>query len=428
MIDPLQNNFLIELNRLPSRQRTIQSIAHRIDGGLGIALIAEPRMGKTGLLEYLISPENIESLYGERGKKYVFSLINCQMLPHEYSLAQFWGQVLSTISETVEQSGSNLLLKRYVLCKNSKYQPFELEAFFRQLKKLDYRLIMMLDEFDALITHPILASSEFFGILRGVSISSGLTTLIATRQSLESLNESLYRFDNTGSPYLNFFMPVRLAVLSLRDVAEILNDKNYRLSQTDKQFISDVSGGHPFILQVATASLLNLSKGYTEDNIQRYLIAGRKVYESTQLHYRDLWHFWSVHTRKAIVAVALLQAPHMLAIKDFHQGAIKASLPYLAPELDELVRSGIIASDKIFESGYKISQGSLLWWLADELLRTIRGDNTFEAWLMEKQMVGGIVSQKELDSLKILVKSVGGFLDKGATSLIEAYAKSIVVK
>src|SRR5688572_1770251 len=104
MIDPLQNKFSMALNKLPSRQRTIRSVVNHITLGFGTALIAEPRMGKTTLLEYLRAPENIEALYGEKGKKYIFSFINCQMLPHQYSHGQFWEQVLSTIDETVENS------------------------------------------------------------------------------------------------------------------------------------------------------------------------------------------------------------------------------------------------------------------------------------------------------------------------------------
>ena len=424
MINPLQNDFSIELNKLSSRQRTIQYIASHISEGFGVALIAEPRMGKTALLEYLRSTENIEKLYGEEGKKYVFSLINCQMLTSEYTLWQFWEQVLSVIDETVEQSGSHLLLKLYVLCKNSKYRYFELEKLFHQLDKLGYKLILMLDELDTLVAHPTLGTSDFFGILRGMSNFSGLTTLIATRQSLSKLNESLYQISRLGSPYLNVFTEIRLKVLPPRDIAELLNNTNNIFSRADKQFISEVSGGHPFILQIAMSALLNSPKRNSEDITQRYVKAGRKVYEATQLHYHDLWHFWTADIRKAIVAIALLQTPHLLANKEFHQSSIKDNLHYLEPELGELNSFGLIDVDDNFAGGYKINQGSLLWWLADELIRTIREDSTFEEWLLEKQLVGGLVSQKELESLKTLAK----LLDKGATTLIEAYAKAISSK
>jgi hypothetical protein len=67
--NPFLSGFPININELPSRQHAIRRIADRIKKGISIAIIGEPRIAKTNLLEHLSSPENLDTLYGKEGRE-----------------------------------------------------------------------------------------------------------------------------------------------------------------------------------------------------------------------------------------------------------------------------------------------------------------------------------------------------------------------
>jgi len=66
-----------------------------------------------------------------------------------------------------------------------------------------------------------------------------------------------------------------------------------------------------------------------------------------------------------------------------------------------------------------------LWWLADELVRTVRDETLFEEWL-QKQELGFLLTRGEKEQLGKAVREVGGLLKDGATTLIQAAAKGAV--
>ena len=96
------------------------------------------------------------------------------------------------------------------------------------------------------------------------------------------------------------------------------------------------------------------------------------------------------------------------------------------PEIDELTRNGWVSRSPDVPIGFKISQEALLWWLSNELIRTIRDDNNFEEWLLGKKLVGGIFTQKELEHLRQTTKYLTSLLQKGVSTLVEAYVNKLI--
>ncbi len=67
---------------------------------------------------------------------------------------------------------------------------------------------------------------------------------------------------------------------------------------------------------------------------------------------------------------------------------------------------------------------AFLWWLADELVRTVREGTPFEKWL-QKQELGVLLTRGEKEQLGNAVRAVGGLFKDGAKTLIEAAAKGV---
>ena len=66
--------------------------------------------------------------------------------------------------------------------------------------------------------------------------------------------------------------------------------------------------------------------------------------------------------------------------------------------------------------------GAFLWWLADELVRTVRDDRPFEEWLQAQEWEG-LLTRSEKQQLDKGVRAVVGLLKDGVTTLIEVAAK-----
>lgn len=412
-----------------NRRKVLRKVVNRlINQGQSTAIIGEPKLGKTSLLIYLSEPDNYEPLYGNHNQKIFFSLIDIQMLGGEFTQAHFWEQALVPIAEQINQNNlSESVAKYYNICKGNNFGTFTLEKLFQQINKNKLRLVLLIDEFDLILHHPVLNSAEFFGSLRALASRSrgALAVVISSRQSLTALNKETQKFNPTGSPYFNIFAEANLEAFPKKDIKELLNLAGDRFHEKDKQFIISVAGGHPYLLQ-ATASAMWEEKETSDIDVYRYYFAvGQRLYQETKFHYTDTWNFWSPATRKAVTAIALTQMPHLLKHRDFLTSAFIKDLPNFTPEINDLKMTGVIADDDKIPGGYRLTQGAMLWWLADELVRTTRKDLPFEQWLQNQEMVG-LLTKQEIDNLAKAAKFIGGLLNKGAVTLIEAYAKSLV--
>jgi len=410
------------LNRRKPLRRTISRILNQ---GQSTAIVGEPRMGKSSLLDYLIFPQNLKDLYGKDADRFFFNLIDVQMLGGQISQAQFWEKALEPIAQgIIQQNPGTSLAQHYEICQQNHFGTFTLEKFLKQLRQDDWRLILLLDEFDLLLHHPVLNSAEFFGSLRALASRSrgALAVVTASRQSLTTLNIDTQEFNPTGSPYFNIFAEVNLESFTNKDIEKLLNRAGSHFSVEDKKFIKLVAGGHPYLLQVAASAMWEEKNN--ESPQEYHLAVGKRLYRETKFHFSDTWQFWAPEIRKAVTAIALIQVPDLLDTRDFLTSEFIHSLPDFAPEIDYLKTIGLVIQDEQVLGEYRITQAALLFWLTDELLRIVRDDTPFEQWVERQQFVG-LLTKNEINHMSKAAQFVNGLLQHGATTLIEALAKSV---
>ena len=92
------------------------------------------------------------------------------------------------------------------------------------------------------------------------------------------------------------------------------------------------------------------------------------------------------------------------------------------PEIRGLEKSGTLV--EIEKGKWQVTQGALLWWLADEIRRQVRDEASLEAWL-DSQELSGILTQVEKRNIVQVLRKLAGVLGHGATTLIEAFAKGV---
>jgi hypothetical protein len=408
-----------------NRRRELRRIVGRIvNQGQSTAVVGEPRSGKTSLLDYLAAPE-ARKLYSGCEKRLVFSYLDAQTLGGKFSQAQFWEHVLRPLHErAVAPDPDSPLAQAYQMSRENDFGCFVLERLLAQMELTVWRLVLILDEFDVLLHHPILNCAEFFGGLRSLASRSrgALALVIASRRPLTSLNEATQQFSRTGSPYFNFLDEITLGPWPDKDVAELLRRAGDRFTTDDRRFIAEVAGGHPYLLQVAAYELWEAYEEGERDPNRRRQQAGQKLYNEAALTLGDIWRLWSPATRRAFTAVALAHIPRLLKQHQFYVKRLIRDLRDLGPELQSLNKPGLGAEDEAIPGGWRVRPQAVLWWLADELVRTVRDEPSFEEWL-RKQEWEDLLTRGEKQELDKGVRAVVGLLKDGVATLIKAAAK-----
>ena len=408
------------------RWREVRRITGRIvNQGQSTAVIGEPRSGKTSLLEYLAAPQRQAVLYGSDGERLLFSFIDNEILGGQFTQAQFWQLALRPLYERViVPSPNSLLAQGYQVCQENAFGAFVLERLLAQMRTANWRLVLLLDEFDALLYHPILNSAEFFGSLRGSASRSGgaLALVIASRQSLTSLNEATQQFSRSSSPYFNFLSEISLGSWPIHAVAELLERAVDRFEPDDRVFITGAAGAHPYLLQIAAYEMWAAHDEEESDPVQRRQQVGQRLFDEAMPTLSDIWRLWSPVMRMAFTAIALPQLT--LTKRQFQEERLLSDIRDFGSELQILKKRGFITEDATTLSGWRVRPQVFLWWLTGEVVRTVRDESTFEGWLREQEWEG-MMTRGGKEQLGKALRALTGILKDGATTLIEAAAKGV---
>ncbi|MCA9996149.1 MAG: AAA family ATPase [Anaerolineales bacterium] len=407
------------------RKQALRHLFSRLATGQSTALIGQPHLGKTSLLNLLANAEVRQQHVGSHFAQHIFSFVDAHPLRSIDTQAAFWDRALRAPEDAIAAGRLPQMAGLYEVARANNFGTFVLEQLFRGLAESGAQLVLLLDEFDDFLTNEVLHKAEFYGSLRSLaSRSPGLMLVIACRRNLEELNQLTQTINPHGSPYFNVFTELELGPLSHKTTADLLDRAQNHFNRTDRQFVFDLSGRHPYLVQAAAAALWDAhSAGLTGD--KRYHIAAETLYRWTQAHFADTWRVWSNVKRKAVTAVALQQFPYLLPGRFFQVDKLAANLDDYSPELDRLAVSGMVARDE--QGTWRVTQQAFLWWLADELYRNVREESDFTSWLQQQSM-DGIFTRQERERMGKAVKQVTSILGKGATAFIEAYAKGLAAK
>jgi hypothetical protein len=402
-----------------NRRRELQRLLNRLEKGQATAVVGQPHTGKTSLLRFVLDKAKRAGIVGARLDHCWFRDIDSQMLSRTFNQAAFWAHVLEPIAAQLE---GGELRSLYETSRANEFGAFTLMRLFTALDNAGLRIVVMLDEFDALLNHPILNSAEFYGSLRSLSSRfASLALVIATRRSLNQLNMLTQEINPHSSPYFNIFTELRLGPLPRRDVAALLSYAGSRFSAKDRQFIELASGRHPYLLQL-TADIMWEATPEESDDIKRYRLVAEEIQVQSEGHFADTWRSWSNAERKVVIAISLSQIAELAVEHAFDWANLIEDVADYSPEIRGLERSGTIV--EVSEGKWQISQRALLWWLADEVKRQVRDEASLEAWL-DTQELSGILTQREKRNILQVLGKLAGFLGHGATAMIEAFAKGV---
>ncbi len=155
--------------------------------------------------------------------------------------------------------------KAYQVCKENQFNRRSLENLISSINQQGWRLVLLLDKFDALLEHPNLQENwAFFTTLRSLAAlrtPSPLTLVIANYSSLGDFYKNLQQLSPSASPVLNFIGETAvLGSLSEAKIDNLLDQNDLPLSRKNRQLIKDMAGGHPYLLKIVVAEFRKASR------------------------------------------------------------------------------------------------------------------------------------------------------------------------
>ena len=419
MNNPFLHDFPIEINTLPSRQTILRPIWSRINTGQSVLIVSEPWMKKGKLLSYIASvKDNFQSEWD-----LLFSFIDISTLGDDITVADFWKIVKESLVQPTNSPNIKETILEKISLSNDEFDTIQIERLFEQFSKNHIRLVLLIDEFNLLTQHHSLRTAKMFGTLRYFATDKYDCFVIvgASRNGALELFNATKDINGNGSPFYNYFSEIRLSVLSQRDMSILLGDY---LSKQDKLFAMSVSGGHPYILQIVSSLLWELKPDRYKNPLERYKEIGNILSEKTRAFYESSWSYWSNDIQKTLISIAIFQIPDFVENYRFRNNDIFQKLP----EIRYLLSIGIIEKSSEKEKSYKVSQGAFLWWITEKIEQLARPETELKEWLQEKQKVGILFTNQDIEFAGKAATYIGKVLDKGVLTLIESYAKASLIK
>ena len=431
---PILNPFLygnpVPPARHVGRQAAVQTLFSRLHNGESTAVVGEPHIGKSSLLRYVADEGVRVQWLGETASKYVFTEIDCHMLPHDFTPADFWRQALATLPQAVPDEA---VVRQWHGVADNLFSSFTLENLFRLLARSGRRVVLIIDEFDALLNHPNF-NVEFFGALRSIATrTDGLAVIVASRLSVTTMNRLTQERNPYGSPFFNNNTEVRLRPFSSEESRSLIETTlaatGVAFTQDDHAYIYGLASRHPFLLQVAAAGLFPaVVEG--QAGATRYQAASTFFHDGAAAHFDDVWQYLSPTEQTALIILTLGEMKGRVDGRAFNTDDL-GRLEWYGPELARLQDVGMVeqVERRVAIVGltlwrgtrWRVASRGFVWWAASKVIAGTRYTIGFEQWLRDKEYQG-LLTREQAERMR----SLGASVSKGVVSGMEQIGKSLL--
>jgi Cdc6-like AAA superfamily ATPase len=353
-LNPFWHGTPVPSEKFIGREHELRQIVGRILTGQSTAITGSPRCGKTSILDYLMAPVKRQELYEEHAEQLIFSYLDAYNWGTEFGPIQFWETALRPLSELTETA----LSQAYKNCQEDRFGDYALEKLINKIKAIDKQLVLMVDGFDVILGPKHLSqhwNAAFFGNLRTLASRSGgaLALLITVNGPLSEFQKGVQELTRSNAPYFNFIYEVRLGAFSNEVVKQLLRQGGERFSDTSYELIRELTGGHPYLLQVAASILWEMG-----DKSKSPVPFIEDFYPQVQEVLDEIWQSWSKSLQKAFVSVAFVQ---MKELKEVFKKRLQIDMeklirriPPLKLDLEYLKQYGFVTEDENMPGGWRV--------------------------------------------------------------------------
>ena len=407
------------------RRRERNSAVSLISTGQSLAFTGDPRIGKTSLLHYLASP-HCQDLHEPEDRQRLFVYLDSQTWPDEFTPSRFWKRALQPLEQAFSRSEAPADLQTALrTAAEEGYATFVLERLLAQMRTAGWQLVLLLDEFDTLLEHPMLQRTEFYGGLRSLASRYGeaLTLVLAARRSLSELNEATRAYSRLGSPFFNFVREVPLSSCSKTACENLLKKVAPHFTPRERALLWSLTGGFPYLLQIAGDALWHAHEDGS-DAMEVWESVALDLLRAADDGLRVVWRHWTPDMRKVFVALALSANQGRVGRRNFDHQALRKILDDAPRALRELRTRGYVCRDEQDRLGHAITAWVLEWWALEHLLEAARQNDDLGQWLGREEWLG-VLKRRELNALGKPLRALGQWLDKAGLTFAEAWAREL---
>jgi hypothetical protein len=303
LYNPFRYGNPVPPDRFIGRENTLHVLFGRIYNGESAVVVGGPHMGKSSLLRYMADEERCMQWLSQQAHTVIPVEFDGHTLPVSYQPHDFWKDLLLHVVEYPLHERVQAQVGRVM---QNNYGASTLERFFKQLARHQQRVVLLVDEFEALLHNPNLNNAEFLGALRSLSSKTdGLALIAASRLPVAELNRRSSQI--IGSPFFNFCIDVLLPPLSPAEIGLLLDtalhQSDVSFSTADSHYIQRMSGRHPFLAQASAAALFEATRRGGTGN-DRYTLASTLIQGWAGAHFDERWRYLSERAQQVLRTLA----------------------------------------------------------------------------------------------------------------------------
>ncbi len=309
-INPFVYGRYAPLSHFVGRRAEIDACYNALVGPVcgSVAISGEPRMGKTSLLRAVADVGSSEG-WARPGTRTVFVYVDCQSISR-FTPTRFWQRVLMLLGRVLgdAQDAPDVLSATEALLAQERIDATEFESILHALRGQHIVLALLLDEFEWVVKRDVRnlpVTRNFLSSLRALinHAPDTLSLIIASQQPLNVLCRGIA--NGEGSPFYNNFVFRRLHPLDAPEVDELIERRlagsGVQFAPQDRQYVAQVAGTHPFLVQLACALIFDVrSRGAPIE----YDVIGSRFEEEARHHFAQIWEISSPEERTVLLLVA----------------------------------------------------------------------------------------------------------------------------
>jgi AAA+ ATPase superfamily predicted ATPase len=362
----------LEVNQIFSRLRNVEFESS--------SLVGERRIGKTSLLKYLMDPE-VRRFQGLDPDKYIFVYIDLEMLDTVTTPTRLWKQLLRQMARLCDDAEVKRILEE--IRQADTIDNFLLADLFDSLDDKDLYVVFLLDEFENVTENQNFDPAFFYG-LRSLAIHHHLSLITSSRRELIELchSEAI-----RSSPFFNIFANINVRLFTENEVkhliSELLAGTDIIFTMSEKDFIFQIAGYHPYFLQSACSFLFEAYSIHSnpEERI-KFLI--KKYREEATPHFDDYWRTSYEQEKIVLTALALLKRQRKIGGRTFSMGQLQELYERSDQTLGHLEKRGLVIAKADTYSLFNVSFGE---WICGEITDTMHDQQSYEDWLKSNKSV-----------------------------------------
>ena len=297
-------NPLTDPQRFIGRRQEVEQIFTRLRNPEfeSSSLVGERRMGKTSVFNYISHPDVVQR-NGLDPATHLFVYVDLQLLGPDTTPTRLNQHLLRRLGSKVKDP--ELKEQLAALSQQDSIDNYDLFDLF-DLKNL--YIVLLLDEFENIGSNTNFGPEFYYG-LRSLAIHHNLALVTASQSDLVELSRS----DAVrSSPFFNIFATINLQPFSAKDVGDFLQSylsgTDPSFTQKEVQYLWQIAGGNPFLIQMASFMLFRTHQQGREEP-QRLAVVHAEFPAEAKPHLKGYWQSTSDDERTVLAVLALLICP-----------------------------------------------------------------------------------------------------------------------